>query len=202
MSILKYFRSVPKCSSEELLDPNGSLSTKISLSAIVKANALVSLTIDKQSSQQRGTYLILTPTQKFQIGKRASQHGVISALCYFSKTCPDLLLKETSVRRLKNLYREYLKNPPNDSSDDVLELKTAYKIGRPLLLGDDLDKQVREYVKYLRERGGVVNTGVVIAAAEGIVMNKNANLLSCNGGGILLTKDWAKYLLKRLGMVN
>ena len=43
---------------------------------------------------------------------------------------------------------------------------------------------------------------MVIAAAEGIVMNKNANLLSCNGGGILLTKDWAKYLLKRLGMVK
>ena len=79
---------------------------------------------------------------------------------------------------------------------------TGQKIGRPLILGDDLDRQVREYVKYLRERGCVVNTAVVIAAAEGIVMNKNANLLSCNGGGILLTKDWAKYLLKRLGMVK
>ena len=61
---------------------------------------------------------------------------------------------------------------------------------------------MREYIKYLRECGGVVNTAVVIAAAEGIVMNKNANLLSCNGGGILLTKDWAKYLLKRMGMVK
>lgn len=77
-----------------------------------------------------------------------------------------------------------------------------HKIGRPLLLGDDLDKQVREYVKYLQERGGVVNTAVVIAAAEGIVMNKNANLLSCNGRGILLTKNWAKYLLKRMGIVK
>ena len=65
----------------------------------------------------------------------------------------------------------------------------VYKIGRPLFLGSDLDKQVREYVKYQWECGGVVNTAVVIAATEGIVMNKNANLLSCNGRGILLTKD-------------
>ena len=39
----------------------------------------------------------------------------------------------------------------------------------------------------IRECGDVVNTAVVIAAAEGIVMNKNFNLLSCNGGGILPT---------------
>ena len=57
-------------------------------------------------------------------------------------------------------------------------------------------------MKYLRERSTTVNTAVVIAAAEGIVMNKNANLLSCNGGGILLTKDWAKNLLRRMGMVK
>ena len=47
-----------------------------------------------------------------------------------------------------------------------------------MLLGNDLDKQVREYVKYLRECGSVVNTAMVMAAAEGIVMNKNTNLLS------------------------
>ena len=33
-------------------------------------------------------------------------------------------------------------------------------------------------------------------------MNKNANLLVSNGGGINLTKDWAKYLLKRMGFVK
>ena len=65
-----------------------------------------------------------------------------------------------------------------------------------------MDKQVREYVKYLRECGGVVNTAVVIVTTEAIVMNKNANLLSCNGGEVLLSKKWAKYLLKRMGMVK
>ena len=74
----------------------------------------------------------------------------------------------------------------NDTSE-IQELPLK-KSGRPLLLGEDLDKQVRDYVKYLREHSTAVNTAVVIAAAEGIVMNKNANLLSCNGGGILLTQ--------------
>ena len=30
----------------------------------------------------------------------------------------------------------------------------------------------------------------------------DANLLACNGGGISLTKDWAKSLLHRMGMVK
>ena len=41
-----------------------------------------------------------------------------------------------------------------------------------------------------------------MAAAEGIVMSKDGNLLACNGGGINLTKDWAKSLLRRMGMVK
>lgn len=33
-------------------------------------------------------------------------------------------------------------------------------------------------------------------------MNKNADLLVSNGGGIDLTKDWAKCLLKCMGFVK
>jgi len=67
--------------------------------------------------------------------------------------------------------------------------------------GEELDKQVREYVKYLRECSVVINSAVIMAAAEGIVMNKDAKLLACNGGGIYLTKDWAKSLLRQMRMV-
>ena len=42
----------------------------------------------------------------------------------------------------------------------------------------------------------------MIATAQGIIMNKNANLLSCNGGGINLTTDWAKLLMTRMGFVK
>ena len=72
--------------------------------------------------------------------------------------------------------------------------------GRPLLVRDELDGQVQEYIKELR-CGTAVSSSVVIAAAEGIVMNKDANIL-CENGGIKLTEEWAKSLLSRMGYVK
>ena len=76
------------------------------------------------------------------------------------------------------------------------------KEGRPLLLPDELDHQVQEYLKELRKRGVAINSSIVIATAQGIIMNKDANLLSCNGGCISLTIDWAKSLMTRMGFVK
>ena len=109
MLILKYFRRTSKpADNGDLPDPNASLSKEVPSSAITKANALVSSAIEKQCSKERGPYLILTPAEKFKIGQRASEHSVTSALHYFSKKFPDLPLKETSVRRLKDLYHKNL----------------------------------------------------------------------------------------------
>lgn len=41
-----------------------------------------------------------------------------------------------------------------------------------------------------------------MACAEGIVRNKDSNLLRKNGGHISLTKEWAKNLLRRMGLVK
>ena len=49
---------------------------------------------------------------------------------------------------------------------DSLETKQK---GRPLLLGEELDTSVQEYVSSLRIAGEVVNTVVVRAAVEGII---------------------------------
>ena len=57
------------------------------------------------------------------------------------------------------------------------------------------------YIRYMRKRGTAVNSSVVIAAAEGVIMNKDANLLRENGG-IKLTEEWAKSLLDRMGYVK
>ena len=75
-------------------------------------------------------------------------------------------------------------------------------IGRPLTLGEDLDKQVRAYLSALRENGAVVNTAITIACAKGVVKCFDSNLLECNGGHISLTKHWAKYLMERMGFVK
>ena len=47
---------------------------------------------------------------------------------------------------------------------NTLEIKQK---ARPLLLGADLVAVVQEYIQSLRMAGGVVNTLVVMAAAEG-----------------------------------
>ena len=52
------------------------------------------------------------------------------------------------------------------------------------------------------EHGLAINTSVVIAAGCGMVMNRDANQLSDNGGGIKLTDEWAKNLLKWMDFVK
>ena len=70
MSILNYFRCTSKLvDNEDLPDPNGSLSKEEPSSAIAKANALVSSEIGKRCSKERVPYLMLTPAQKFEIGR-------------------------------------------------------------------------------------------------------------------------------------
>ena len=210
MSILKYCKLVPS-----LPNPTGPSSAKISLKAIELANAEVekvsplSKDEDKKTRGPRATpYLILSPARHFEVGKRAAEHGVTSMLRYFSKKYPHLALKETTVKRLKNLYQIEVKRVASNhdgSSEDPLAAVHEFphkKTGRPLLLGKDLDTQVQEYLRSLCKLGMPINTSIVIASARGIVMNKNAHLLVSNGGGINLTKDWAKYLLKCMGFVK
>ena len=217
MSILRYFSFVKSKSNQagssssaippevHLPDPHGQLSTKVPPEAIVSANANVKEVVMKNevSQKKRGPYLHLTPAQRFKVGQRASEFGVTSTLRYYAKHFPELPLKEPSVRRLKNEYQSSLKGSLKGSDDGVKELPCK-KTGRPLLLGDELDKQVQEYVKYMRNRGIAVNTTVVMAAAEGIIKSKDANLLNNNGGsgGIEITKWWARSLLNRMGMVK
>jgi len=72
----------------------------------------------------------------------------------------------------------------------------------PLLLGQELDRQVRAYLIALCDAGGVINTSIAIAAAYEIVRRHDSNLLAVNGRNILLTKKWAQYLMERMGCVK
>ena len=249
MSIWKYFKRVPsepvKRDNEGLPEPSGPLSKSVPAKAIELANAQVKKvrlgfkieTRDEgkapdargDTSSRGGSYLMLTPAQRYEIGKRAAEHGVTDSIRYFAGKYPKLKLKEPSVRRFKNLYKDLSGDPdqqgatittsdeagetdgdgdedakPKPKPEPIKELPRK-KQGRPLLLPDELDHQVQEYIKDLRKRGLPVNTAVVIAAAEGILMNKNASLMSKNGDGgikVKLTDDWAKSLLKRMGYVK
>ena len=86
-------------------------------------------------------------------------------------------------------------------SNEVKELPMK-KRGRPYLLGEKLDEQIRQYLTTLRKAGAVINTAIVLACAEGLVKSENSNLLACNGGHIVLTRDWGKSILRRMGFVK
>ena len=62
---------------------------------------------------------------------------------------------------------------------EVYELP-AKKRGRPLLLGEELNRQAQAYLTKLRECCGVVNIAIAMACAEGILMSSDANMLGCS----------------------
>ena len=70
------------------------------------------------------------------------------------------------------------------------------------MLGEDLDKQVQAYLLELGKVGSIVNREIPIASARGIIHKKDSKMLAENGGHVLLTKDWAHYLLLHMGYVK
>ena len=74
--------------------------------------------------------------------------------------------------------------------------------GHPCLLGRELDNQLQEYVKFLREGKSINNSAIVVSAAMGIVKSHNSDLLEVNGGHIRLSKEWSKSFLSRMGFVK
>ena len=198
MSLLRYFKA--SSDTTKLPDPRGPLSTTVPSSSIESANAEVKRVIETEESsdrQKRGHYEKFSPELRFQIGKHAAENGVAATMRFYAK---KFVLKESSVRTWKNAYTREIRS----MRGDITALKTLpeKKRGRPYLLGEELDKQVRAYVTSLRSNGAVVNTAIVMSCAEGIVKSHDSNLLASNGGHILLTKDWGKSILRRMGFVK
>ena len=57
----------------------------------------------------------------------------------------------------------------------------------------------------MRLIGGVVNTAITVAAAQGIISARCPGKLQCEGGeggDICIGKDWAKSLMRLMGFVR
>ena len=67
------------------------------------------------------------------------------------------------------------------------------KRGRPLLLGQEVDRNVSQYLTSVRQCGG---------GAKEILMKIDRTRLAEHGGHLNLTRDWAKFLLMRMGFVK
>ena len=155
-----------------------SLLTKTELEEANKAVAKV-LEPTSKTGASRGNYNSYTSVQRGEIGKYVAENGVTSAAKHFSLKW-NININESTARRLKTEYleklNEALKSKPGESVI-VDSLETKQK-GRLLLLGEELDAAVQEYVSSLRIADGIVNTVVVRAAAEGIISARGiTNLL-------------------------
>ena len=201
MALYRYFKVH---SADSILpDPRGPLSKKVPSTAIASANEEVKSVVQQPAKRARGPYTKFTAEQRATIGKRAAEHGVAATVRYYEKQYPNGNVKDSSVRTWRNAYTSEIKKRRREGREDIsVERLPEKKRGRPLLLGDELEAQVREYLIALRANGAVVNTAIAIGCAEGIVKSKDSNLFASNGGHIVLSKHWGKHLLTRMGYVK
>ena len=151
---------------------------------------------------KRQSYLKISSEQKAFIARYAANHGIVNAIRRFSKDFPENSLKESTIRGWKKAYLKELPLLKKAGKDMGIEKLPEKKTGRPLMLGETLDKEVQAYIQETRKVGGVVNARIAIACATGILRRRNSNLLAVNGGHVVLTKGWAHYILYRLGYVK
>ena len=111
-------------------------------------------------------------------------------------------MKEATVRGWVKRFKSELSSLGTaSSSTDITELNEK-KRGRPLLVGEDVDYYVKQFLCEVQDCGGVVNTTITLATAKGIILAKDSNLLIENGRHIDLTKEWAQRLMSRMGLVK
>ena len=124
---------------------------------------------------------------------------------HFKKEGLDL--KESTVRGWKKEYCiDLSRNNEDDSKADnrVPDVRESVKkpVGRPLLLGQDVENKVKAIVRGIWDAGGVINNSIVIGIIKGVIKDSDSNLLVENGGPIEVDKPVAKRLLERMNYVK
>ena len=139
-----------------------------------------------------------TPEVRASIGKYASIHGAPSASATFTRELGVKICK-LSVNCIKT---KYLKRQCEKDDDEELISLPHKTRGRPLVLGDYIEKQLQLYVKKIQQQGGVVTASVVVAAARGVMMAYNHPQLAEFGWHMVLTSTWAYHFLHRMKFVK
>ena len=138
-----------------------------------------------------------SPKLRASIGKYASSNGVAAAAHYFSRKTGEKISESTVCSMREAHLEELSKNRENT----VVYLKEK-KRGRRVILGEKLDDMVQTYLRKVRDGGGAVTSSIAIAAARGLILSHNKNLLVEFGGHVQLTRDWAYSLLSRMKFVK
>jgi len=154
MVLYQYFK---KESNSMLPDEKGKLSKIVPSSYISAANKKVSQLTTRASDlgkMTRGPYLKISAEKKADIGKYAAEHGIVAAVRHFSKDSQfsgSRTLKETTVHDWKVKYLCELPEQKRKGDDLVVKALPIAEIELPLMLSDDLDKKVQNYMFGLRD---------------------------------------------------
>ena len=140
-------------------------------------------------SEKIGKYQKYSETDRFGIGKYATENGNSKCLVHFKCKFPEL--KESMVRTFKKQYQEELKQSKIEKRSPNKVIK-AKRRGRPLLLGG-LDAMVQNFFKSTRAHGGVISTAVAIAVAHALVKRYPEHELDHVQ---FKTRNWARSLFQ------
>ena len=71
-----------------------------------------------------------------------------------------------------------------------------------MLLGKELDTQIKHYIPVVHKEVKVINTAITIPTATAIVRKADSNVLAENGGPITVMSNWAKSILYMMNFVK
>ena len=203
MSILKYFKWKHKDAALPLPDPVGPLSKDVPTSSIIEANNEVLKAIADQSTRKKkGPYIKVAPECKAKVAKYALEHGNCAAARKYSRELNENLNESTVRSWVKAYQAEWLKKRKLGDTDPSVDVIPSAKRGRPLLLGETLDNQVKAYIRTVRDAGGPITNAIVMAVGRAVVRKFDPSLLTENDGPLSLTPNWSKSLLYRINFVK
>ena len=95
-----------------------------------------------------------------------------------------------------------LKEKRAAADDGDVTLLPLKKRGRPVLLEEVLDTKVPQYLRRVREGGGVVSARIAMTAVRGILLSCNRSRLVEFGGDVELNRQWAYSFLRCMNFVK
>ena len=113
---------------------------------------------DISQSTDRNKYHKYTPELRAETGRYANLHGNSAAARRFQ-------VNESSVRRFKAMYLIASAN------SEATALPTM-KRGRPLVLGEEFDLEVKDNIEKQRRKGAVITRLTVTAIGKAVLMKR------------------------------
>ena len=118
-----------------------------------------------------------------------------AAIVHFRGIYQRYTLKRTTV----NNWKRKFSNPQKEVGEPPEKFN---KKGRPLLVGEEFLVKLKEAIIGIRLTGAVISRKMIISIGNGVLKANRPNSLSEIGGGITLTDNWARGVLKSMDWVK